>query len=97
MDNEKSAIVKRSVVLDGHKTSVSLENEFWNALREIASREKEPLSKLVRRIDHGRTSINLSSAIRVFLLNYFRGQDTRPVITPADGHKSSGLQQHTGY
>ena len=97
MDNEKSAVVKRSVVLDRHKTSVSLENEFWTALREVASREKETLSELVGRIDHGRTSTNLSSAIRVFLLNYFRGQDTRPVITPADGHRTSGLQQHTGY
>ena len=70
---ENSPVIKRSIVLDGHKTSVSLENEFWNALREIASGKKETVSTLVGRIDHDRTSKNLSSAIRVFVLDYFRG------------------------
>jgi predicted DNA-binding ribbon-helix-helix protein len=70
----KSAIVKRSVVLDGHKTSVSLENEFWEGLRDIAERQKTNLSNLVRQVDHGRNSGNLSSAIRVYVFNHFRAQ-----------------------
>jgi predicted DNA-binding ribbon-helix-helix protein len=67
----KSAIVKRSVVLEGHKTSVSLENEFWEGLREIAEQQKSNLSSLVRQIDRERSKGNLSSAIRVFVLNHF--------------------------
>lgn len=72
----KSAIVKRSVVLEGHKTSVSLENEFWEGLREIAEHQKSNLSSLVRQIDRDRSKGNLSSAIRVFVLNYFHAQAT---------------------
>lgn len=70
----KSAIVKRSVVLEGHKTSVSLENEFWEGLREIAEGQKSNLSSLVRQIDRDRSKGNLSSAIRVFVLNHFHAQ-----------------------
>jgi len=95
MNGENSAVLKRSIVLDGHKTSVSLENEFWQALREIASHEKKTVSILVGRIDHDRTSINLSSAIRVFVFNYFRGQDTGPVITHANAERLPELQQQT--
>lgn len=69
----KSAIVKRSVVLEGHKTSVSLENEFWEGLREIAEGQNSNLSSLVRQIDRDRVKGNLSSAIRVYVLNHFHG------------------------
>jgi predicted DNA-binding ribbon-helix-helix protein len=68
----KSAIVKRSVVLNGHKTSVSLENEFWEGLRDIGDAKKAKLSELVRQVDQERSNGNLSSAIRVFVLRYFR-------------------------
>ena len=70
----KSAVIKRSIVLDGHKTSVSLENEFWDGLREIVSRENTTLSTLVGQIDQERDSCNLSSAIRVHVFNYFRAR-----------------------
>ncbi len=70
----QTAVIKRSIVLDGHKTSVSLENEFWHGLREIAARENTSLSTLVGKIDRERNSCNLSSAIRVHVFNYFRGQ-----------------------
>jgi predicted DNA-binding ribbon-helix-helix protein len=70
----QTAVIKRSIVLDGHKTSVSLENEFWNALREIAVRENTTLSTLVGKIDHDRNSCNLSSAIRVHVFSYFRAR-----------------------
>jgi predicted DNA-binding ribbon-helix-helix protein len=65
-------VFKRSVFLHGHKTSFSLEDEFWNGLREIAEREKKSLRELVEQIDHEHTNNNLSSAIRVFVFNYFR-------------------------
>ena len=70
----QTAVIKRSIVLNGHKTSVSLENEFWNALREIAVRENTTLSTLVGKIDHDRNSCNLSSAIRVYVFSYFRAR-----------------------
>ena len=66
-----SLVIKRSIVIDGQKTSVSLENEFWDGLREIASRKNVALSTLVKQIDTGRTTNNLSSAIRVFVFNHF--------------------------
>jgi predicted DNA-binding ribbon-helix-helix protein len=69
-----SANIKRSIVRNGQKTSVSLEDEFWEGLREIASSQKAKLSTLVRQIDQGRQGNNLSSAIRVFVFNQLRGQ-----------------------
>lgn len=68
----KSVIIKRSIVLNGHKTSVSLENEFWEGLRQIADTQKFKVSALVQRIDRERTNRNLSSAIRIFVFNHFR-------------------------
>jgi predicted DNA-binding ribbon-helix-helix protein len=70
----KTAIIKRSIILDGHKTSVSLENEFWEGLREIAERNRTNISALVRQIDHERKNGNLSSAIRVYVFNQFRAR-----------------------
>lgn len=66
--------IKRSIVNNGHKTSVSLESEFWDGLREIAPAQKTPLTKLVQHIDQRRDSGNLSSAIRVFVFNHMRAQ-----------------------
>ena len=65
---------KRSIVRNGQKTSVSLEKEFWEALREIASLQNTKLTTLVQHIDQGRNGGNLSSAIRVFVFNYLRAQ-----------------------
>ena len=70
----KSTIVKRSIVISGHKTSVSLEDPFWAALREIAIQRDFTLSGLVARIDTGRQHANLSSAIRLFVLDFYRDQ-----------------------
>lgn len=84
----KSAVIKRSIVLDGHKTSVSLENEFWDGLREIVVHENTTLSTLVGRIDHDRDSCNLSSAIRVFVFNHFRARVGNEV--PGQSEKSLG-------
>ena len=68
----KSAIIKRSVIIDGHKTSISLEDAFWSDLKEIAHRHQSTLSKLVTQIDETRQQGNLSSAIRLFVLEHIR-------------------------
>ena len=70
----KSAITKRSVVIGGHKTSVSLEEPFWNAVREIAGYQQKKVSSLLRQIDLERRNANLSSAIRVYVLENVRSQ-----------------------
>ena len=61
----KSPVVKRSIVIAGHKTSVSLEDAFWKGLKEIADQRNVTLSDLVANIDSQRRHGNLSSAIRL--------------------------------
>jgi predicted DNA-binding ribbon-helix-helix protein len=79
----KSAVVKRSIVIAGHKTSVSLEQAFWSALKDIAAGRHTTLSALVRAIDGERQQDNLSSAIRLFVLEHYQarirgnGEDSR--------------------
>jgi len=68
----KSPVVKRSIVIAGHKTSVSLEDAFWTALKDIAASRTMTLSELVASIDSDRRQGNLSSAIRLFVLDYYR-------------------------
>jgi predicted DNA-binding ribbon-helix-helix protein len=70
----KSRISKRSIVIAGHKTSVSLEDEFWNSLKEIAGQRSMTVSELVDAIDRDREHANLSSAIRLFVLGIYRDQ-----------------------
>jgi predicted DNA-binding ribbon-helix-helix protein len=70
----KSLVVKRSIVIAGHKTSVSLEEPFWKALREIAHKRDMSLSELATVIDSDRQHGNLSSAIRLFVLGYYLDQ-----------------------
>ena len=71
----KSLVVKRSVIIDGHKTSVSLEDAFWNDLREIAHVQRATLSKVIAEIDKGRRQgNNLSSAIRLFVFDKIRAR-----------------------
>ncbi|HYM32526.1 MAG TPA: ribbon-helix-helix domain-containing protein [Candidatus Cybelea sp.] len=67
-----TTVKKRSVVVAGHRTSVSLEAAFWDALRAIAQREHKTLNQLVSDIDQSRSG-NLSSAIRVYVLHKVRG------------------------
>ena len=68
----KSPVVKRSIVIAGHKTSVSLEDAFWKGLKEIAGGRDMTLSELVATIDSDRRHGNLSSAIRLFVLDHYR-------------------------
>lgn len=69
-----SPVVKRSIVIAGHKTSVSLEDGFWSGLKEIAGERRQTLSELVASIDTGRAGGNLSSAIRLFVLDHYRAR-----------------------
>ncbi|MFI4987668.1 MAG: ribbon-helix-helix domain-containing protein [Alphaproteobacteria bacterium] len=70
-----AALAKRSVTIAGHRTSVSLEAPFWAALQEIAARRGLSLNALIEEIDRGRGG-NLSSAIRVFVLDALSRQGT---------------------
>ena len=73
----KFPIIKRTVAIAGRKTSVSLEDEFWESLREIAKGRNETLKDLVNKINADRQMFNLSSAIRVFVLDYYRNLGLR--------------------
>jgi predicted DNA-binding ribbon-helix-helix protein len=66
--SREAGVVKRSVSIAGHRTSVSLEAPFWEALKEIAGRRGASVQQLIGEIDAGRGGQNLSSAIRVFVL-----------------------------
>jgi predicted DNA-binding ribbon-helix-helix protein len=81
----KSPVVKRSIVINGHKTSVSLEDAFWSGLKDIAGSRNLTLSELVATIDADRRQGNLSSAIRLFVLDHYRSREaeTRTTSTPA--------------
>jgi predicted DNA-binding ribbon-helix-helix protein len=70
----KSLVIKRSIVVSGHKTSVSLEDAFWNALKEIAKARNVTVSELVDTINSERQHENLSSTIRLFVLGAYRKQ-----------------------
>ena len=70
-----SPIVKRSIVVGGHKTSITLEEAFWTELKAIALTEKMTAAELVTRIDGTREQGNLSSAIRLFVLRHVRNKD----------------------
>jgi predicted DNA-binding ribbon-helix-helix protein len=85
----ESPVVKRSIVIAGRKTSVSLEDAFWSAVKEIASTRNLTLTALVGDIDSGRTG-NLSSAIRLFVLGHYRAMVSPP---PASQSAHAETQQ----
>jgi|GraSoiStandDraft_1057264.scaffolds.fasta_scaffold1157114_1 predicted DNA-binding ribbon-helix-helix protein len=83
---KSSVIKKRSIAVAGRRTSISLEDEFWKNLREIAWERRQTLSHLIASIDEDRQFANLSSAIRLFVLRYYRDQADQKggvVISPA--------------
>jgi predicted DNA-binding ribbon-helix-helix protein len=86
----KSPIVKRSIVIAGRKTSVTLEDAFWRGLKDIAHIERVTLSNMVGEIDKARSQSNLSSAIRLFVLDRLRSRT--PHLAP-DGHDRFPAQQ----
>ena len=85
-----SPVVKRSIVIAGHKTSVSLEDAFWKGLKDIAAARDTTLSDLVATINSTRRHGNLSSAIRLFVLDHFQAErDSR-------GGTEHGSSTHAG-
>lgn len=74
-----TAVIKRSIMLGGRKTSISLENEFWDALHAIANARNTSVTVLVEKIERDRKTVNLSSAIRTFVFNNSR--DSRPIAS----------------
>jgi predicted DNA-binding ribbon-helix-helix protein len=75
----KSLVVKRSIIIAGHKTSVSLEDAFWKGLKEIAGERDMTLSDLVTSIDSDRRDGNLSSAIRLFVLGRYQSEINKDI------------------
>ena len=69
-----SPVLKRSIVIEGHKTSVSLEDEFWESFKEIAEERVMTVTAMIGAIDDDRKHANLSSAIRLFVLGAYRDQ-----------------------
>lgn len=80
----KSPVVKRSIVVSGHKTSISLEEPFWLALKEMAGARGITLSEAVAQIDRQRSGGNLSSAIRTHVLAHYRA------LAAASGGRNAG-------
>jgi predicted DNA-binding ribbon-helix-helix protein len=88
----KSPVVKRSIVIAGHKTSVSLEDAFWSGLKDIAASRNMTLSELVASIDVDRRQGNLSSAIRLFVLEHFRALAGGSGARSAETRESAALR-----
>ncbi|MGJ0454059.1 MAG: ribbon-helix-helix domain-containing protein [Methylocystis sp.] len=90
-DASSRRVVKHSVVIAGHRTSVSLEDAFWRALKDIAAQEDVSLPALIARVDAGRGEANLSSALRVFVLE--RALELHP---PLEGEGRPAKQAGVG-
>jgi predicted DNA-binding ribbon-helix-helix protein len=90
----KSLVIKRSIVVGGHKTSVSLEDDFWDALKEIAREHRVTLSDLVGSLDEQRQHRNLSSTLRLYVLNHYRQQ--KPAEAAETSHPHVWAQPANG-
>ena len=81
--NPHSPVIKRSITLAGNKTSISLENQFWDGLNEIAAAKNISMCALIEQIDTDRTRHNLSSAVRLYVLNYFKARTSHQTLPNA--------------
>ncbi|MDD3287930.1 MAG: ribbon-helix-helix domain-containing protein [Alphaproteobacteria bacterium] len=70
---EKSSVIKRSVTITKHRTSVSLEKEFWDELKAIAEKKGVSVNQLIAKVDASRQN-NLSSALRIFVLDAIKSK-----------------------
>lgn len=90
----KSLVIKRSIVIGGHKTSVSLEDAFWSELKDIAGRRDMTISTMVGEIDTQRSQGNLSSAIRLFVLDSTRNRANEKMIHQPMNAMLAGAEMH---
>jgi predicted DNA-binding ribbon-helix-helix protein len=88
-----SPVVKRSIIIAGHKTSVSIEDAFWKGLKEIAMGRDLTLSEMVSAIDSERAQANLSSALRLFVLNHYRAQTIKRRMSEHCSLNHAGLPE----
>jgi predicted DNA-binding ribbon-helix-helix protein len=94
----KSLILKRSIMIAGQKTSVSLEDEFWQALKQIAAELDMPMAELVHQISRQREYGNLSSALRLFVLEHYLSRakarrDSEAAQTSAQASAQESVQE----
>ena len=80
----RSGVVKRSLSIQGHRTSISLEEEFWQVLKAMADERGVSLAALVTEVDQARSRVNLSSALRVHVLRHALSQTQDPSATRAE-------------
>ncbi len=85
--DDRAEVRKRSLTISGHRTSISLEDAFWDGLQAIADRNTCSLASLVADVDRGRGAANLSSAVRVFVLNSLKA-DAGQAGSPATEAKT---------
>jgi predicted DNA-binding ribbon-helix-helix protein len=88
-------IRKRSIVINGHKTSISLEDAFFVALKEIAKQRRLMLSEIITEVDRSRTEGNLSSALRLFVLDFYQST-ARSAAAHLSDPDSQRLQHSSG-
>jgi predicted DNA-binding ribbon-helix-helix protein len=95
-------LVNRNITVDGHRTSIRLEPEFWDGLAEIAQSEDLTIDQLCTEVDHGSGELSRTAAIRVFITSYMArraqnsaGQTTRPFKSVADN--VAGSKAGDGY
>jgi len=74
---QKTTVIKRSVLVRGRNTSITLEDEFWEGFKLIASLQEVTITELIGRIDAARGAANLSSAIRLLVLRHYQAQASR--------------------
>ncbi len=91
-----SSVKKRSVVIATHKTSISLEDKFWACLQQIARERATTISKLIGMLDAERNGGNLSSTIRVFVLNYYRHNIASKELSDGAGSSLASLPTPSG-
>jgi len=85
-----SSLVIRNVVVAGHRTSVRLEPTMWEALHDIARQLGMPIHEVVTQIDRHRTASTLTAAIRVYIVDFYRGAAGQPPLQPSPLSLSNG-------
>ena len=90
-----SADRKRSLTIAGHRTSVSLEEPFWDALKDIAATEGLTVAALIAAVDGRREGVNLSSALRLHVLAHYKDRAVAPLGGLTQGATAAGLPENS--